>query len=290
MTIQELLKKVKRVEIKTKGLSQETFSGRYKTRYKGRGMSFSEVRQYQYGDDIRNIDWNVTARTNEPYVKVFDAERELTFMLLIDISASSLFGTTLENKREFMAEIAATLAFSAMTNNDKVGAVFFSDKVEYYMPPKKGQKHILHLIRQMLYLKAEHNNTDLNVPLKYLNNLVKKRCTAFILSDFVTQKSYEKNLKIAAKRHDVVGVHVYDPCELEIPDMGILPMVDAESGALRWVDTSASHIRDEYTKRFTKNMEYFKGKFGQCGADSLSICTKESFAKELIKFFRARGI
>lgn len=289
MNIKDLLKKVRQIELKTKGLSEETFSGQYKTLYKGRGMSFSEVRPYQYGDDIRNIDWNVTARMNEPHIKVFDAERERTFMILIDLSASSMFGTTAENKREFMAEVAATLAFSAKANNDKVGALFFATKVEYYLPPQKGRKHILHMIRQTLSLEVKNTNTNLNAPLKYLTNLINRRCTAFLLSDFIAT-DYSSTLKIAAKRHDVIGIHIYDPRELELPDMGILPMVDAETGQLRWIDTSATAVRETYTKRFTQNLEQFHSSFRKFGADSLSICTEESFVKELIKFFRGRGI
>jgi uncharacterized protein (DUF58 family) len=287
MKINELLKKVRKIELKTRGLSNQVFSGTYKTRFKGRGMSFSEVRQYQYGDDVRNIDWNVTARTNEPYVKVFEEERELTFMLLIDISGSSFFGTTHQNKMEFATEIAATLAFSANANNDKVGAIFFSDKVEKFIPPKKGKPHILRILRDMLYAKPQQATTNLNEPLKYLTNIVSKRCTAFILSDFMCQ-GYDNGIKLAANRHDTVGIHLYDPIEADMPNVGLLPVIDAETGSSRWIDTASPAVRDNYNNWYQNNLTYFKQSFLRNGADVVSIATNESYISALIKFFKER--
>ncbi|MCP4443709.1 MAG: DUF58 domain-containing protein [Aureispira sp.] len=287
MTVKELLKKVRKIEIKTKGLSNQIFSGSYKTTFKGRGMSFSEVRQYQYGDDVRNIDWNVTARTNEPHVKVFEEERELTFMLLIDVSGSAFFGTTTQTKQEFATEIAATLAFSAAANNDKVGAILFSDKVEKFLPPKKGKPHILRIIREILYAKPQNKATNITSALKYLNGIISKRCTTFILSDFMTQ-DYNNGLKVAANRHDVVGVHIYDPIEVDLPNVGILPVTDAESGAVRWIDTNSRAVREQYNQHYQSNFEEFKTTFLRTGADVVSIGTDQSYIKALMKFFKER--
>jgi uncharacterized protein (DUF58 family) len=287
MTIKELLKKVRKIELKTRGLSNQVFSGAYKTRFKGRGMSFSEVRQYQYGDDVRNIDWNVTARTSEPYVKVFEEERELTFMLLIDVSGSAFFGTTQQSKMEIATEIAATLAFSASANNDKVGAIFFSDKVEKFIAPKKGKGHILRIIRDMLSAEPTKAETNLNEPLKYLTNIITKRCTAFIISDFMCQ-NYDNAIKLAANRHDTIGIHLYDPIEVEMPNVGLLPMVDAETGKTGWVDTSSESVRMNYNNWYGNNLEYFKKTFLRNNADVMSIATNQPYLTPLMKFFKER--
>lgn len=287
MTIKELLKKVRKIEIKTRGLSNQVFSGTYKTRFKGRGMSFSEVRQYQYGDDVRNIDWNVTARTNEPFVKVFEEERELTFMLLIDVSGSAFFGTTHQSKMEVATEIAATLAFSASANNDKVGAIFFSDKVENFIPPKKGKAHILRILRDMIYAKPSQTKTNLNEPLKYLTNIITKRCTAFVLSDFMCQ-GYDNAIKLAANRHDTIGIHLYDPLEVAMPNVGLLPMIDAETGQTNWIDTSSKSVRENYNQWYQNNLAYFKKTFVHNNADVMSIATNQPYLSTLIKFFKER--
>ncbi|CAA6804268.1 MAG: hypothetical protein PA3071 [uncultured Aureispira sp.] len=287
MTITELLKKVRKIELKTRGLSNQVFSGTYKTRFKGRGMSFSEVRQYQYGDDVRNIDWNVTARTNEPYVKVFEEERELTFMLLIDVSGSSFFGTTQKSKMEIATEIAATLAFSASVNNDKVGAIFFSDKVEKFIPPKKGKPHIMRILRDMIYAKPSQAKTNLSEPLKYLTNIITKRCTAFVLSDFMCQ-DYHNAIKLAANRHDTIGIHLYDPLEVSMPNVGLLPTIDAETGQSKWIDTASKTVRDQYNQWYQGNFEYFKKTFVRNNADVMSVATNEAYLSILIKFFKER--
>jgi len=287
LTIREILKKVRKIELKTKGLSSMEFSGSYKTTFKGRGMSFSEVREYQYGDDVRNIDWNVTARSGSPHVKVFEEEREQTFMLLIDVSGSAYFGANVQTKNEFMAEVAATLAFSAVSNNDKVGIIFFSDHIEKYLAPKKGQNHILRIIRELLFLKPKSNGTNIGQALKYLTNLVKRRCTAFLLSDFMS-KDYEDSLKVAASRHDIVGIHIYDIRETELPDVGLLPVVDAEGGTMQWVDTGSAIVRENYKNRFLENLKYFDDTFSRMGADTMSMATHDSYAKVLRKFFKER--
>jgi uncharacterized protein (DUF58 family) len=287
LTIKEILKKVRKIELKTKGLSSMEFSGSYKTTFKGRGMSFSEVRPYQYGDDIRNIDWNVTARTGDPHIKVFEEEREQTFMLLIDVSGSSFFGANVQTKNEFIAEVAATLAFSAISNNDKVGVIFFTDRIEKYLPPKKGHNHILRIIRDLLFIEPKSQGTDIAQAMKYLNNLVKRRCTTFLISDFMNQ-GYEAALKVAASRHDMVGVHIYDIRETELPNVGLLPVVDAEGGKMQWVDTGSATVRENYKKRFQDNLKYFNHTFSRMGADTLSIATHESYANTLRRFFKER--
>lgn len=287
METSELLKKVRKIEIKTRGLSKHIFSGEYHSAFKGRGMSFSEVRDYQYGDDVRNIDWNVTARYNEPFVKIFEEERELTVMLLIDVSNSSFFGTVNQPKNEIITEICAVLAFSAITNNDKVGVLFFSDKIEKYIPPKKGKSHILLIIRELINFEPQKRGTNLGKALEYFNNIQKKRSTAFILSDFMTH-GYEDSLRIAAKRHDVVGIHLYDPREQELPNVGLIRAVDAETGRLIWVDTSSKKVRNQYTMHYLENYEYFKRTFIKCGSDAMSIRTNESYVNALLKFFKKR--
>lgn len=287
LTIKDILGKVRKIELKTKGLSSMEFSGSYKTAFKGRGMSFSEVRVYQYGDDVRNIDWNVTARTGEPHIKVFEEEREQTFMLMIDVSGSSFFGTNVQTKNEFIAEIAATLAFSAISNNDKVGVIFFSDRVEKFLAPKKGHNHILRIIRDLLFFQPKQKGTDIGLALKYLTNLVKRRCTTFILSDFMN-RDYENSLKVAANRHDVVGIHIYDIRETELPNVGLLPVIDAEGGNLRWVDSSSAIVREKYKKRFEENLTFFSNTFKKMGADTLSMATGDSYVKALRQFFKER--
>ncbi|MEZ4963523.1 MAG: DUF58 domain-containing protein [Saprospiraceae bacterium] len=288
MDTTELLKKVRKIEIKTKGLSKQIFSGEYHSAFKGRGMSFSEVRGYQYGDDVRNIDWNVTARTGVPFVKIFEEERELTVMLLIDVSQSAYFGTSNQLKQGFITELSAVLSFSAIQNNDKVGVIFFTDKIEKFIPPKKGRQHILRIIRELIDFHPQNTGTDLGQALRYLNNVVKKRSICFILSDFMSG-GYEAPLRIAARRHDVVGVHVYDPREEELPKVGLIRAVDAETGQQIWLDTSSRHLRETYAGWFKENLRYFKTTFARSGTDVVSIRTDENYAMALLKFFKKRG-
>ncbi len=285
--ISELLKKVRQIEIKTKGLSNHIFSGEYHTAFKGRGMSFSEVRGYQYGDDVRSIDWNVTARYNEPHIKIFEEERELTLMLLVDVSASSLFGTS-QKKRDTITELCATLAFSALSNNDKVGVLFFSDKVELFIPPKKGKGHILYIIRQLLTVEAHKGaNTNIEEALRYLNNVIKKRSIAFILSDFISP-DFKQSLQIAKKRHDIIGVQVYDQRDKELPNIGLVKVQDSESGQEIWLDTSMNNLRKFYNERFEKRTEAIKDCFKKSGADIISVSTSEDYIKPLKGFFKGR--
>jgi uncharacterized protein (DUF58 family) len=283
----ELLKKVRRIEIKTKGLSKHIFAGEYHSAFKGRGIAFSEVREYQYGDDIRSIDWNVTARFNHPYVKVYEEERELTVMLLIDVSGSGSFGTSNAFKRDVMTEIAAVLSFSAIYNNDKIGVIFFSDKVEKFIPPLKGRKHILRIIRELLDFKPESNLTKLDEPLRYLTNAIKKRCTAFIISDFMAP-DFEEALRIASNKHDIVALKIFDPVEKAIPDVGMIKIVDAESGVERWIDTSSKNTRLEYEKWWNEHIEIISNIFRRCGVDSSMITTEEDYVKPLMKLFKTR--
>lgn len=287
MDTSEILKRVRKIEIKTKGLSKHIFSGEYHSAFKGRGMSFSEVRDYHYGDDVRNIDWNVTARTGDPFVKVFEEERELTVMFLIDISPSSFFGTVNHFKSEINTEICATLAFSAMSNNDKVGAILFSDKIEKYIPPKKGKSHILRIIRELIYFKPEGQKTNLGEALKYLNNVIKKRSIAFVLSDFLTEK-YEDALNIASKKHDIIGVHIFDEKEKSLPKVGLMRVVDAETGKQRIIDTSSKKVREKYETWFEEHRSYFNNAFQKSGSDTLSIRTDDDYVKSLLKFFKKR--
>ena len=287
METTELLRRVRRIEIKTKGLSRQIFSGEYQSAFKGRGMSFSEVRNYQYGDDVRNIDWNVTARQNEPFVKVFEEERELTVMLLVDISKSSFFGTTKQLKNELITEICAVLAFSATNNNDKVGLLLFSDRIEKFLPPKKGRGHILRIIRELLETKPEGKGTDIGQALTYFTNMVKKRSICFLISDFLAD-GYEKPLRLAGRRHDLVGMHLYDPRERELPAVGLIHARDAESGRMEWVDTSSRRVRKKYTKWYDKHMDYYKTAFAQSGASSMSLETTEDYTKALLRFFKSR--
>ncbi len=288
METSELLKKVRKIEIKTRGISRHIFSGEYHSAFKGRGMSFSEVRDYQYGDDVRNIDWNVTARTGDPHVKIFEEERELTVMLLIDMSQSSFFGTVNQMKNELLTEICAVLAFSAINNNDKVGVLFFSDKVEKFIPPKKGKQHILRIIRELIDFEAEHKGTDLGVALEYLNNVLKKRSICFVLSDFLT-KDYENPLRIAARRHDIIGINMIDPREEELPNVGLIRAVDAETGTTSWIDSALPAVRERYASWFADNLQYFKTTFARSGADIVNIRTHESYVNALLKFFKKRS-
>ena len=293
MTPQELLKRVRKIEIKTKALSHQIFAGEYHSAFKGRGMAFSEVREYQYGDDVRNMDWNVTARMSAPYVKVFEEERELTVVLLIDISRSGLFGTVGETKRELVAEIAATLAFSAMLNNDKVGALFFSDTVEKFIPPKKGRSHLLHIIREILEYTPEHDGTDIGEALRYLTNALKRRCTAFVLSDMLDVDEngaprYEDALKVAVNRHDISVVRVYDPRERTIPDVGLVHVKDSETGRGAWVNTSSRSTRAAYEKWFRTASECAVKLFNRYQVDSVDTATDEDYVKNLISLFHKR--
>jgi len=262
MDASEILKKVRKIEIKTKGLSKHIFSGEYHSAFKGRGMSFSEVRDYHYGDDVRNIDWNVTARTGDPHIKVFEEDRELTVMLLIDISKSSVFGSIKQFKSELTAELSAVIAFSAITNNDKVGAILFTDTVEKYIPPKKGKKHILRIIREIIYFEPVSRGTKLEDAIIYLNNIQKKKAIVFILSDFMTQ-GYESALSIASKRHDIIGMHIYDQLEKELPNIGLVHSVDSETGARVILDTSSSKVRSNYNKWYEENYKYYDTTFNK---------------------------
>ena len=287
METTELLKKVRKIEIKTRGLSRQIFAGEYHSAYKGRGMAFSEVREYQYGDDIRSIDWNVTARFNHPYIKVFEEERELTVMLLIDASGSREFGSQAMLKKNMITEIAAVLAFSAIHNNDKIGVIFFTNKVEKYISPQKGRKHILHVIRELINFQPENKNTDLSEPLRYLTNVIKKRCTAFILSDFIAP-DFEKPLRIAGSKHDIAALEIYDKRETGIPDVGMLKLIDAESGYEKIIDTSNKRIRDMYAGWWDKKHQKALEVFLKCGVDTTMIGTDEDYVKPLIKLFKLR--
>ena len=288
METSELLKRVRQIEIKTRGLSRNIFAGEYHSAFKGRGMTFSEVREYQYGDDVRNIDWNVTARYNEPYVKLFEEERELTVMLMIDVSGSREFGTMSKLKKNQITEIAAVLAFSAIQNNDKIGVIFFSDKIEKFIPPKKGKSHILRIIRELIDFTPEHRNTDITSALKYLTNAIKKRCTTFVISDFIDE-GYENALTIANKKHDVVALKIYDKREEEIPSIGLIKIKDAETGAYRWIDTSNKKVRDNYSKWWKQNNDLATDIFKRSGVDVANIRTDQDYVRSLISLFQRRG-
>jgi uncharacterized protein (DUF58 family) len=285
----ELLKKVRQVEIKTRGLSRNIFAGEYHTAFKGRGMAFSEVREYQFGDDIRDIDWNVTARHAKPYVKVFEEERELTVMLLIDISGSRDFGSVEWMKKDIITEIAATLAFSAIQNNDKIGVIFFSDKIEKFIPPQKGKKHILYIIRELINFEPEETKTDIAQVLKYLTNAIKRRCTAFIISDYIDEKDYRHALTIANRKHDMVAIQVYDNRETQIPKVGLMKIKDAETGAEKWVDTSSLSVRGAYKEWWNMRQQKMNDAFKKSHVDSVSIRTDEDYVKALIALFHKRS-
>ena len=290
MEANELLKRVRKIDIKTRGLSQNIFAGEYHTAFKGRGMTFSEVREYQYGDDVRDIDWNVTARHNHPYVKVYEEERELTVMLLVDVSRSRLFGAVGEEKREMIAEIAATLAYSAITNNDKIGVIFFSDKIEKFSPPKKGKKHILLIIRELLDFTPESHGTDISVVLRYFTDALKKRCTTFLISDFIDSHDYSKQLTIACNRHDIIAVQVYDKRDASLPDVGFMRVTDLETGASRWIDTSSSKVRKTYNKWWYERQQAMTETLRHCRVDFASIATDEDFVQSLMALFKNRGV
>lgn len=283
----ELIKKVRKIEIKTRGLSQHVFAGEYHSAFKGRGVTFSEVREYQYGDDIRNIDWNVTARFNHPYIKVFEEERELTVLLLVDTSGSRNFGSVSQIRRNILTEISAVLSFSAIQNNDKIGLILFSDRVEKFIPPKKGKKHILHIIRELIEFDPQSTKTNLNEPLIFLTNAIKKRCTAFIISDFICPE-FEEPLKIASRKHDIVALQVYDRRDKEIPDMGLVKFTDSETGSDKWVDTSLETTRKKYSENWNKRQKQLQNTFSRTGVDNTSVSTSEDYVKPLITLFKKR--
>jgi len=283
----ELLKKVRKIEIKTRGLSNHIFAGEYHSAFKGRGMAFSEVREYQYGDDIRNIDWNVTARFSHPYIKIFEEERELTVMLLIDLSDSKEFGTQKMLKRELMTELSAVLSFSAIQNNDKIGVIFFSDKIEKYIPPKKGRKHILRIIRELIDLRPENRGTNISEALRYLSNIQKKRATAFIISDFIDE-GFSDALRIANYKHDVIALQLCDIREKELPNVGLIKLRDAETNRNIWVDTSNKKIREQYKKNWLDAEKELSETFTKLGVDSAKICTDKDYVKPLLKLFKQR--
>ena len=286
--ITSILKRVRQIEIKTKGLSNHIFSGEYHSAFKGRGMSFSEVREYSFGDDVRSIDWNVTARFKSPFVKVFEEERELTLMLLVDISASSLFGTQKQSKRELITELCAVLSFSAITNNDKVGVLFFSDKIERYIPPKKGRSHILFIIRELLTMRPQANaQTDISQALKFLNSIMKKKTISFLLSDFICPE-YKNALQIAAKRHDLIGIQTYDPGDLKLEDVGLVLAEDFETGHTQWIDTSSKAAQQIYTQRTLKQQSQTKDTFIKSGAQLIQLSTTDDYVKKLQVFFKSR--
>lgn len=287
METKELLKKVRKIEIKTRGLTRQIFAGEYHSAFKGRGMTFSEVREYQYGDDIRSIDWNVTARFNHPYIKVFEEERELTVMLLIDMSASGEFGTQVHLKRDLITEIAAVLSFSAIENNDKIGVILFSDRVEKYIPPQKGRKHILRIIRELLEFQPTSRGTNISESLRFLTNVIKKRCTAFLISDF-RDKGYARSLQVANNKHDVAALHIYDRREASMPAVGLIRVLDAETGSERWIDTSRSRVRDRYAMKWESHMEMMKEIFSRAGVDNVSLPTGEDYVKPLMGLFKKR--
>ena len=289
METTELLKRVRRIEIKTRGLSNNIFAGEYHSAFKGRGMAFSEVREYQYGDDIRDIDWNVTARFHKPYVKVFEEERELTVMLLVDVSGSLDFGTVKQMKRDMVTEIAATLAFSAMHNNDKIGVIFFSDKIEKFIPPKKGRKHILYIIRELIDFHPESKKTDIEMGLQYLTNVMKRRCTAFVLSDFIDRKDFKNAMTIANQKHDVVALQVYDRRLEELPAVGLMKVKDAETGIEQWIDTSSKAVRKAHHDWWIAQKTALDDIFQKSNVDSVSIRTDQDYVKSLMSLFAQRN-
>ena len=289
METSEIIKKVRKIEIKTRGLSSNIFAGQYHSAFKGRGMAFSEVREYQFGDDVRDIDWNVTARFHRPYVKVFEEERELTVMLLIDVSGSLDFGTQRQMKRDMVTEIAATLAFSAIQNNDKIGVIFFSDKIEKYIPPKKGRKHILYIIREMLDFKPESKRTDVKQAIEFLSSVQKRRTTAFILSDFYVRNSFLQSLQICNRKHDVVAIQVYDVRAKELPDVGLMKVVDAETGFEQYVDTGSRRLRQAYQKYWMGRQAELTETFNKSNVDHVSVATNEDFVKSLMMLFKQRS-
>ncbi|WP_034060690.1 DUF58 domain-containing protein [Lacinutrix jangbogonensis] len=287
MDTKELLKKVRKIEIKTRRLSDHIFGGEYHSTFKGRGMTFSEVRQYQFGDDVRNIDWNVTARTNLPHIKVFEEERELTMLLMVDISGSELFGTDQQFKNEIITEISATLAFSATQNNDKIGLILFSDAIELYIPPKKGRSHVLRIIRELIELKPKSKGTNVAEALKFMRNVMKKKAIVFVLSDFIAD-DYKQTLKIAAGKHDITGIRVYDKSEEAIPNLGIVQMQDGESGEMMLVNTASKKVRQNYSTFYNDKVAYYKDSFAKSGAGTIDCRVDESYVKKLLGYFKRR--
>ena len=285
MQTSEILKKVRKIEIKTRRLSDHIFSGEYHSHFKGRGMTFSEVRPYQYGDDVRSIDWNVTARYHQPFVKIFEEERELTLLLLVDVSGSEFFGTKKQFKKDTITEIAATLAFSAIQNNDKVGLVLFSEEIELYIPPKKGRSHVLRIIRELIEFKPTGSRTNINKALEFLLGVMKKKAIVFVLSDFMDSR-YEKSIKIAAKRHDITGIRIYDPMEVDIPDLGLIPLLDAETGKTKWVDTASKKVRTAYNKNYQEHVRVFKSLFQKSGCGIINNRTDDDYVKNLLGYFK----
>jgi len=289
MDTKELLKKVRKIEIKTRRLSDNLFGGEYHTTFKGRGMTFSEVRQYQFGDDVRNIDWNVTARYNEPFIKVFEEERELTLMLLVDVSGSEYFGSTLQFKNEIVTEIAATLAFSALQNNDKIGLVLFTDEMELYIPPKKGKSHVLRIIRDLIEFEPKSKKTNIEKALQFLSNVMKKKAIVFVISDFITDEDYKNALRIASKKHDLTGIRIYDELELSIPNLGVVQMDDEESGETMLVDTTSKTVRNNYAKYYREKVNFFQETFSRSGAGTMDCKVDESYVKKLLGYFKRRA-
>lgn len=289
METSELLKKVRHIEIKTRGLSRNIFAGQYHSAFKGRGMAFSEVREYNYGDDIRDIDWNVTARYNKPFIKIFEEEREMTVMLLVDVSGSLDFGTQNATKRDIITEIAATLSFSAIQNNDKIGVIFFTNKIEKFIPPKKGKKHILYIIRELLDFQPTETQTDLTMALKFLTNAIKKRCTAFLISDFLDVYDYQNALTIANRKHDLVALQIYDKLEVKLPSVGLMKMVDAETQEERWIDTSSKKVRERYNRHYEKLFFEVQQAFTKSRVDNVSMSTDEDYVKGLLTLFQKRN-
>ncbi len=287
MEAQDIFKKVRKIEIKTRGLSNQIFSGEYHSVFKGRGMAFSEVREYQYGDDIRNIDWNVTARFNHPYIKIFEEERELTVMLLIDVSGYNNFGTQVQLKQDVVTEIAAVLSFSAIQNNDKVGVIFFSDKIEKFIPPKKGTSHILRIIRELIDFKSENSGTNVAEALRYLTNAIKKKSTAFIISDFMDE-NFEKAIQVANYKHDLIAIRVTDKREQQMPNIGLVRMLDAETGKSKWINTSSKKVRKLYAKRVNEKTTYLDSTFARFGVDMAKVYTGEDYVIPLMKLFKKR--
>lgn len=289
METSELLKKVRHIEIKTRGLSRNIFAGQYHSAFKGKGMAFSEVREYNYGDDIRDIDWNVTARYNKPFIKIFEEEREMTVMLLVDVSGSLDFGTQNATKRDIVTEIAATLSFSAIQNNDKIGVIFFTNKIEKFIPPKKGKKHILYIIRELLDFQPTNTQTDLTMALKFLTNAIKKRCTAFLISDFLDVYDYQNALTIANRKHDLVALQIYDKLEVELPSVGLMKMVDAETQEETWVDTSSKKVRERYNRHYQKLLFEVQQSFTKSRVDNVSMSTDQDYVKGLLALFQKRN-
>lgn len=289
METSEILKRVRQIEIKTRGLSNNIFAGEYHSAFKGRGMAFSEVREYQYGDDIRDIEWNVTARFNKPYIKVFEEERELTVMLLVDVSGSLNFGTQVQMKRDMLVEIASTLAFSAIQNNDKIGVVFFSDRIEKFIPPKKGRKHILFIIRELLDFKPESQRTDVGQAVEYLTRVINRRCTAFVLSDFMDNKDFRTPLTVANRKHDVVAIQVYDRRIAELPNIGLIKVRDAETGFERYLDTSNKQVRQAQAQWWKDRQDYLRNTFTRCNVDSVSVRTDQDYVQALMNLFAQRS-